>query len=72
MNEQMNEGGDIPAKQNVALDDENGNCKRCGHPFNPHVIIAHDVSDFRKGGKIQCPVEGCSCLSDISFDFKQS
>jgi hypothetical protein len=72
MNKQMGKGGDTPPTPDAALDDENGDCKRCGHPFNPHVIIAYDLSDFSMGGKMQCPVEGCSCLSDISFDFKQS
>jgi hypothetical protein len=34
-----------------ARDDENGNCKVCGHPFNPHLIIAHDRNDLAKGEK---------------------
>jgi hypothetical protein len=54
-----------------AMDDENGNCKRCGHPFNPH-IMAYDVNDFSKGGKMRCQVEGCPCLSTLSFNFEDS
>jgi len=33
------------------LDDADGNCKECGHPFNPHVVVAYDVNDFSKGGR---------------------
>src|SRR3569832_958854 len=39
-----------------SLDDENGNCKQCGHPFNPHIIVSNDANDFSKGGKMRCPV----------------
>lgn len=51
-----------------SLDDENGNCKRCGHPFNPHVIVAYDVNDFSKGGEMRCPVEHCECFATVHFD----
>jgi len=54
-----------------SLDDEEGNCKRCSHPFNPHIITAFDVSDFSKGGEMRCPVEGCQCISSLSFEFKE-
>jgi hypothetical protein len=57
--------------QPESLDDENGNYKRCGHPFNPHVILAYDVGDLSKGGEMRCPVENCLCLSSISFDLSQ-
>jgi hypothetical protein len=53
---------------NSTLDDENGNCRQCGHPFNPHIIPAYDVEDFAKGGEMTCPVEGCKCFSSISFN----
>ena len=33
------------------LDDEDGNCKQCGHPFEPHIIAAYDIGDFSKGGE---------------------
>jgi hypothetical protein len=49
-------------------DDENGNCKVCGHPFSPHVVIAHDVNDLAKGGEVRCQVEGCDCLRTLDFD----
>jgi hypothetical protein len=49
-------------------DDENGNCKVCGHPFNPHVVIAYDVDDLSKGGEMRCPVEGCDCFQTLGFD----
>jgi hypothetical protein len=51
-----------------ACDDHNGNCKVCGHPFEPHVIIAYDVNDLTKGGEMRCPVEGCDCSQKLSFD----
>jgi hypothetical protein len=54
---------------NSTCDDEDGNCRRCGHPFNPHKIIAYDVSDFSKGGEMRCQVEDCPCFSTVSFDF---
>ena len=54
-----------------SLDDENGNCRRCGHPFDPHIIIAYDIEDFSKRGEMRCPVEGCSCFFTMSFAFKE-
>jgi hypothetical protein len=54
------------------MDDERGNCKRCGHPFGPHVIIAFDVNDFGKGGLMRCPVDACDCESTVSFNLKPS
>lgn len=51
-----------------ASDDENGNCKVCGHPFNPHVILAYDVNDLSMGGEMRCPVEGCDCFQTLGFD----
>jgi hypothetical protein len=53
------------------FDDDNGNCKQCGHPFDPHKIIAYDIEDFSKGGEMRCPVDGCFCFSTISFDFSE-
>ena len=51
-----------------ACDDDSEKCKVCGHPFNPHVVIAYDVNDLAKGGEMRCPVEGCDCLQTLSFD----
>lgn len=56
----------------LTIDDEQGNCIYCGHPFDPHIIIAHDVEDFSKGGEMRCPVEGCSCFSTVSFNFQDN
>jgi hypothetical protein len=50
-----------------SCDDKHGNCRRCGHPFNPHIIVAYDVNDFAKGGEMRCQVEGCPCFSTVSF-----
>ena len=49
-------------------DDENGNCKVCGHPFAPHVRVAYDVDDLAKGGEMRCHVEDCDCFRTLSFD----
>jgi len=51
-----------------SCDDEHGICKVCGHPFNPHLIIAYDVNDLAKGGEMRCPVEGCDCVRTLDFD----
>jgi hypothetical protein len=53
-----------------ACDDKNGNCTVCGHPFNPHVIVAYDVSDLAKGGEMRCQVADCDCFRTLSFDLK--
>ncbi len=50
------------------LDDENGLCKQCRHPFNPHLIIAFDSDDLSKGGFIKCQVENCDCYTTLNFD----
>jgi len=52
----------------TSLDDEQGNCKMCGHPFEPHLVIAFDVNDLSKGGELRYPVEGCNCLRTLGFD----
>jgi hypothetical protein len=44
-----------------------GNCKPCGHLFNPQVVVAYDTNDFSKGGEILCPVAGCSCFHNLDF-----
>jgi hypothetical protein len=51
-----------------ACDDANGDCKICGHPFNPHAIIAYDGNDLSKGGEMRCPVKDCDCFRTLSFD----
>jgi hypothetical protein len=51
----------------ATLDDENGNCKQCGHPFDPHLVIAYDRDDLSKGGEIRCNVSGCECLHPMDF-----
>jgi len=51
-----------------ACDDENGNCKVCGHPFDPHLVIAYDSNDLAKGGEMRCQVVDCDCFQTLSFD----
>ena len=53
-------------------DDENGNCKLCGHPFLPHVIVAYDVNDLARGGEMRCQVGGCDCCRTLSFDLSDN
>ena len=53
------------------MDDENGNCKQCKHPFDPHIVVAYDTNDFSKGGEMRCPVEGCTCFNTLDFNFKK-
>ena len=53
-----------------SLDDKKGNCKQCGHPLNPHILIAIDKDDLTKGGIIKCPVLECTCHS--TWDFTSS
>ena len=67
-----NEGYGVSEQEKSSLDDPDGNCKQCGHPFNPHLVIAYDTSDFSKGGELRCPVEGCSCRRSLDFDFKNA
>ncbi|PIR38409.1 MAG: hypothetical protein COV34_02275 [Candidatus Zambryskibacteria bacterium CG10_big_fil_rev_8_21_14_0_10_42_12] len=50
------------------MDDDQGNCKRCGHPLEPHIVIAYDTNDFSKGGEMRCQIEDCDCISTISFN----
>ena len=45
------------------LDDADGNCKQCGHPFDPHIVIAYDVNDFSKGGEIRSLASGRCCTA---------
>lgn len=71
MNERECEDIAVSTWQAESCDDEDGNCRRCGHPFNPHIVLAYDGNDFSKGGEMRCQVEGCPCLSPLSFSFKQ-
>jgi hypothetical protein len=58
--------------EKLSLDDADGNCRQWGHPFNPHIVVAYDTSDFSKGGEVRCPVAGCTCFHSLGFDFKTS
>ena len=57
-------------QEKPSLDDNEGNCKQCGHPFDPHLVIAYDTKDLSKGGEMRCPVEGCTCFHGLDFDFQ--
>jgi hypothetical protein len=57
-------------QEKPSLDDADGNCRQCGHPFNAHIVVAYDMKDFSKGGDLRCPVAECSCLHTLDFNFK--
>ncbi len=57
-------------KEKPSLDDADGNCKQCKHPFNLHIVAAYDTSDISKGGELRCPVADCRCFHTLDFDLK--
>lgn len=71
MNEEAIDTDSVQVIQPATCDDENGICRQCGHPFNPHIITAYDGMDFSKGGEMRCQIENCPCFSTVSFDFKK-
>jgi len=38
-------------QEKLSLDDADGNGRQCGHPFNPHIVVAYDTSDLSKGAR---------------------
>ena len=54
------------------LDDDDGNCRQCGHAFDPHVVVAYDMNDFSKGGELRCPVAECRCFHSLDFELKNT
>jgi hypothetical protein len=36
-------------------------CQQCGHPFDPHAIIA-TTGEHLDGGIVLCPEPGCECF----------
>jgi hypothetical protein len=57
-------------QEKLSLDDADGNCRRCGHLFNSHLVVAYDMSDLSKGGELRCPVVECNCFHNLDFDLK--
>lgn len=45
----------------------NEDCERCGHPWNPHVLVATLYSP-QHGGLIFCDQPGCMCQTTWSVD----
>jgi hypothetical protein len=43
-------------REPTSVDDENGNCLQCGHPFDPHIAIAYNGDDLAKGGEMRCQI----------------
>ncbi len=37
-------------------------CGQCGHPFDPHAVIA-TTGEPTDGGIMLCPVVGCECYA---------
>jgi 2'-5' RNA ligase len=54
-NQGASEASAMGEQEKLRADDADGNCKQCRHPFNPHMVIAYDTSDFSKGGEIRSP-----------------
>lgn len=52
------------------VDCMNEDCKICGHPFNPHVLVATLYSP-EHGGLIFCPVPECECQSTWSLEGRE-
>lgn len=48
----------------------NEDCKLCGHPFNPHVLVA-TMHTPEHGGLIFCPEPGCLCESTWSLENRE-
>jgi hypothetical protein len=69
-NQKASDASAVSKEEKLSIDDADGNCRQCGHPSNPHLVIAYDTSDFSKGGEMRCPVEGCTCFRRLDFDFK--
>jgi len=69
-NQKASEAPATSQQEKLSVDDADGNCRQCGHPFDPHIVIAYDTSDFSKGGEMRCPVEGCGCFHTLDFDLK--
>lgn len=42
-------------------------CDRCGHPFDPHVLVA-TMFDPKYGGLIFCDQLGCMCETTWSLE----
>jgi hypothetical protein len=42
-------------QEKPSLDDAEGNCRQCGHPFNPHVVVAYDMNDFPREARFGFP-----------------
>lgn len=60
----------IPADIQVdyeAMEDESGNCVKCGHRFGPHILMATMITADH-GGLIFCQTLGCLCQSTWSLD----
>lgn len=48
------------------VDPPNDDCKICGHPFNPHALVA-TLHSPEHGGLIFCPEKDCMCESTWSL-----
>lgn len=44
-----------------------GDCTVCGHPFNPHVLVA-TLYTPELGGLIFCDQPGCQCQTTWSIE----
>jgi hypothetical protein len=47
--------------------DDDKVCEQCGHPFDPHALIA-TTGEPRDGGVMLCPIPGCECYATWGLD----
>ena len=55
---------------NGIQDQMGDDCGICGHPFNPHVLVA-TLHSPEHGGLIFCPEFGCMCESTWSLEGRE-
>ena len=47
----------------MTIEEQEGtDCTECGHPFDPHHLIA-TKAHVTEGGIILCNIRGCECIS---------
>jgi hypothetical protein len=56
----------FPEDGSTKMDTENGMCRKCGHAFNPHLIITTNGS-ATKGGIMLCQEDACFCFHTWGF-----
>lgn len=50
----------------ASITEKGQTCGQCGHPFDPHVLVAVN-GDPTLGGIILCPQAECRCYATYGF-----